>query len=248
MSLRKRVWHMTSKLGIQMDSYYYYLRLMRLLENEIYLVNAISDRRGRAVDIGANYGIWSYHLSRIFKSVDAFEPIKECCEVIRNTKRKNITVHNEALSSGQGSLELKIPVDEEGELLLQSACLGDINGPYDSRVVPVKTLDDYGLMNTKFIKIDVEGHEIEVLKGAANTILRDKPSMIIEIEQRHLDYPMDNVFELVKSYGYKAYFLSGRRLRPYSEFSYEQDQMPYLDDLSSVAYIHNFVCLPENRR
>ena len=68
--------------------------------------------------------------------------------------------------------------------------------------------------------------------------------MIIGIEQRHLDFPMDNVFKLLKSYGYNAYFLSGRRLRPYAEFSYELDQLPYLDNPASAAYVRNFICLP----
>ena len=73
------------------------------------------------------------------------------------------------------------------------------------------------------------------------------PEMIIEIEQRHLSFPMDDVFKLLDSYGYNAFFLSGRRLRPYSQFSYSMGQEPYLDNLSSAAYIHNFVFLSSYR-
>ena len=230
----------------QLDSLYYYSRIMRILESEIFMVNALANRDGTAVDIGANYGIWSYHLSKIFPRVEAFEPIKECCDVIRSTRRKNINVHNEALSSSQGNLELRIPVDESG-LLLQSARLGDVEGQFESRVVPVKTLDNYSVGKVRFIKVDVDGHEIEVLRGAERTIMHFKPVMIIKIEQRHLDFPIDDVLKLVESYGYNAFFQSGRKLRPYAEFSYAVDQLPFLDNLASVSYVHNFIFLPKDQ-
>ena len=243
MNVKNWVWHQTKKFDYQLDSLYYYSRIMRILEGEIFLTHIFADRNGIAIDIGANYGIWSYHLSKIFKRVESFEPIKECCDVIRSTHRQNINVHNEALSSSPGSMELHIPV-VKGGLLLQSASLGDVEGQFESRVVPVKTLDNYSVGQVRFIKIDVEGHEIEVLKGAEQTIRRFKPVMIIEIEQRHLDFPMDDVVALVKSYGYNAFFLSGRKLHPYSDFSYELDQLPYLTNLSSHFYVHNFIFLP----
>ena len=131
---------------------------------------------------------------------------------------------------------------------MQSARLCDVKGEFKNEVVPIKTLDDYAFANVKFMKIDVGGHEIEVLKGAKETIIREKPVMIIEIEQRRLDFPMDNVFELLKSYGYEAFFLSGRKLRRYTDFSYEMDQLPYLNNLSSIFYVHNFIFWPKDKR
>lgn len=246
MNIENWIWRQTKKFGCQLDSLYYYSRVKRILEEEIFMVNAIADRNGIAVDIGANYGIWSYHLSKIFFRVEAFEPIRECCDVIECTRRKNIRVHNEALSSSAGNMELLIPV-EDGRLQLQSAKFGESSGQCKKVLVPVKKLDDYEFANVKFIKIDVEGHEIEVLKGAEKTISRSKPVMIIEIEQRHLSFPMDNVFELLKSYGYGPFFLSGRKLRPYADFSYELDQLPFLNNLTSFLYVHNFIFIPEKK-
>lgn len=247
MNVRNWVWNQTKKFGYQLDSLYYYSRIMRILEDEIFIVKAITNRHGIAVDIGANFGIWSYHLSKLFVHVESFEPICECCDVIRSTHSKNISVHNEALSSAAGNMELRIPV-EKGRLLLQSAKLGELDGQFKSEIVPVRKLDDYEFANVRFMKIDVEGHEIEVLRGAEKTIINEKPVMIIEIEQRHLDFPMNNVFDLLKSYGYNAFFLSGRKLRPYADFSYELDQLPFLNNLSSVLYVHNFIFIPEKKR
>ncbi|MHB8084856.1 MAG: FkbM family methyltransferase [Dehalococcoidia bacterium] len=248
MNYKNWVWNQTKKFNYQLDSLYFYHRVMRLLESEIFIAGALSSKKDRAIDIGANYGIWSYHLSKSFGIVEAFEPIDECCDVIRNTRRKNIRVYNEALSSSPGSMELRIPV-EDCRLLQQSATFGEVEGQCQRVVVPVTTLDSYSFTGVGFIKIDVEGHETEVLKGAEKTISREKPVMIIEIEQRHLSFPMDNVFELLKSYGYNAFFRSGRKLRPYADFSYEVDQLPYLNDLSSQMYVHNFIFIPGiNRR
>ena len=144
-------------------------------------------------------------------------------------------------------MELRVPL-EDGRLPLQPSRPGDVKGEFKNERVPIRTLDDYAFRNVKFIKIDVDGHELEVLKGAKITIISEKPVLIIEIEQRRLDFPMDNVFELLKSYGYEAYFLSGRKLRPYADFSYEVDQLPYLNDLSCIFYVHNFIFWPKGVR
>lgn len=242
-SYKKWIWAQVNKFGFQLDALYYYSRIMRNVESEIFIANAVVKSRDTAIDIGANLGLWSYHLSKSFVRVESFEPISEYCDVIKSTRRKNINVHNEALSSSKGTMEVRVPADKDG-LLFQSGRLEGAASPSKSRVVPMKRLDDYSIGKVRFIKISVKGHEIEVLKGAGRTITFFKPVMIIGIEQRHLDYPMDNVFELLKSCGYKIYFLSGRKLRSYTDFSYELDQLPYLDTPASEMYVHNFICLP----
>jgi hypothetical protein len=217
MNYKDWIWNQTNKYSCQLDARYYYSRITRTLEAEIFIPNAVADRNGIAIDVGAGLGIWSYHLSKLFVQVEAFEPITDCCGVIRSTRRRNISVHNEGLSSAAGNMELR-------------------------------TLDDYAFANVKFMRIDVGGREIDVLKGAQRTINAEKPVMVIDIEQRHLDFPIDNVFELLKSWGYEAFFLSGRKLRHYTEFSYEMDQLPYLNKLSSIFYVHNFIFWPRGKQ
>ena len=247
MDRKNWIWNQTNKFHCQLDALYYYSRITRILESEIFIANAIEDRSGVAIDIGANLGIWSYHLSKLFVKVEAFEPIAGRCNVIRSTRRKNISVHNEGLSSTAGNMELRIP-KEGGRLSMPSGGPEIADRDFQNEVVPIRTLDDHSFANVKFMKIDVGGHEIEVLEGARKTIIGEKPVMIVEIEQRRLDFPMDKVFELLKSYGYEAFFLSGRRLRHYSEFSYDVDQLPYLNNLSSIFYVHNFIFWPKGGR
>jgi FkbM family methyltransferase len=218
---------------------------MRKLESEIFLVKAIARSHDTAIDIGANLGVWSYHLSKSFARVESFEPVSEYCNVIKNTRRKNIIVHNEALSSSQRTVEVQVPADKDA-LSLDSAGSGGAGSQLEKRSVPAKKLDEYSMDRVRLLRIGVNGHEIEVLKGAERTIARCRPAMIIRVEQRYLDFPMDNVFELLKSYRYNVYFFSGRKLRPYADFSYKLDQLPYLDNPASAAYVCNFICLPQN--
>src|SRR5262249_42138055 len=88
--------------------------------------------------------------------------------------------------------------------------------PDTARVLEVSTrrLDDYDFHAVTFIKIDVEGHEREVLEGGRETIVRERPLLQIEIEQRHHDDSIDSVFSLVAGLGYEAYYLSGDDLIP----------------------------------
>jgi len=96
-----------------------------------------------------------------------------------------------------------------------------------------------------FIKIDVEGHELEVLKGGSLLLERERPSLLVEIEQRHLLQPIGVVFDYLQSRGYGGFFLEQRRLRPISEFSVAHHQ-----DVSRVYtedYINNFVFVTDQR-
>jgi FkbM family methyltransferase len=53
-------------------------------------------------------------------------------------------------------------------------------------VVPLRTLDCYSLEDLSFVKIDVEGHEVEFLRGAAHLIRRERPHLLVEVGEKHL--------------------------------------------------------------
>jgi len=222
---------------------YGYHRVFRKIEEELFMLQGLVGTGQTAIDVGANFGIWSYKLSKMFQKVEAFEPLVECTAEIKAFRAKNITVHDVALSSAEGLNELHIPV-ANGRLQHGLATFSNVAEEHRNIIVPVRALDSYNFSNVAFIKIDVEGHEFEVIKGAETTIVREKPFMLVEIEQRHLNFKMDIVIEKVLGFGYEAFFLYSGQWHPYVEFSYEVHQEPFLRDVYTKCYVNNFLFKP----
>ncbi len=236
---------------------YHYLKIRRRLENEILYLGQLLEPGKRAIDIGANQGIYSYALSQLCKIVEVFEPQSWCTEAILAYSQSygvNINVHNVGLSDFNGSLTLHIPTSNNdysnmvpglGNVVTGLGSFRNLEGEQITIDVPVRKLDDYNFTNVSFIKIDVEGHESRVLTGGRQTILREKPVILIEIEQRHLDeQPMLKVFEQILELGYQGSFLYGNSRLPLSDFSYKKNQQQFVDNLLSEEYIRNFIFQP----
>ena len=67
-----------------------------------------------------------------------------------------------------------------------------------------------------FIKLDVEGHELPALRGAEQTIRRDRPVLLVELEARI--QPVAPVLDLLGGWGYRPYVLPDRSWRPLEGF------------------------------
>lgn len=129
------------------------------------------------LDIGANKGIYSYWLSRAVGPrgrVMAFEPQPEMAEYIRRRRLQNVEVFNVALSdrTGLGGLSRKRVGD--GSASLSRAIGATID-------VKLSRLDDFGpIQNLKFIKCDVEGHELSVFRGGESLLRSARPILQFE--------------------------------------------------------------------
>ncbi len=107
---------------------------------------------------------------------------------IRNYNAKNVTLFTCGLSSTSHTAKFYIP--KVGKLTL--AGWGSFN-PGDlpnaelliEKEVQAKPLDDFEIAGVDFIKIDVEGHEVEVLHGAAKTIAQSRPVVLIEVKKEN---------------------------------------------------------------
>jgi hypothetical protein len=96
-----------------------------------------------------------------------------------------------------------------------------------------------------FVKCDVEGHELAVLRGA-DAVLARRPAILIEVEQRHQDTPIEEVFEHLETRGYDGYIVRDGSLRPIAEFDVERDQLAFLKpnaifSAAPAGYLHNFL-------
>ena len=130
--------------------------------------------RRHMIDVGGNVGRWSVDFTKHFDKISAFEPATyniECFE--KNCKNyPNINLYKYGLSDreSKGHLEVVVP-----EHLGSTRIVEDVNGTID-----MKTLDEHNFLDVDVLKVDVEGLEIEVLKGATNTINVCKPIIVIE--------------------------------------------------------------------
>lgn len=164
-------------------------------ENELeYIASFLPKRSGVAIDVGANEGMFSYALAKYFDKVCAFEANDMLTENLSACSSGNIEVFNQGLSSQMGSATLYIPVRESVPLVgWASFESGNYPGVHEhiQRPVQITTLDSFHLDNVDFIKIDVEGHELEVLKGAHNTIFKFRPTILVEVKDDKLKLVTD---------------------------------------------------------
>lgn len=140
------------------------------------IILSLADKNKLSLDIGANVGaiaqMFEYHK---YPCV-AFEPQPEIYKLLQ--KNFSGESHNCALGSTNGTAQM--PRLRYGAKYNYGGMSLNTRTELGSYPVPVKTLDSFNFDNVGFIKLDVEGWEEEVLKGAVNTINKYRPVMYIE--------------------------------------------------------------------
>jgi len=132
------------------------------------------------VDVGGNTGYQTYFHAQ-YNNVRTYEPVPELFGVLKeNLKaiKKKVTFVNKAVGSTNKKLTLHVDVNRLS--MTSQIPLVDETEPM---VVPCVALDKEKLDNVGFIKIDVEGYELDVLKGAVKVIETFRPTMMVEIYQ-----------------------------------------------------------------
>ncbi len=239
-----------SPKGLRLPIKYHYRKLRGRLDREISYLHQLVGHGKRAIDIGANEGIYSYALSQICEIVEAFEPQPWCTETIiayKKAYKKNINIYNVGLSNSNGSLDLYIPYrsNSNSKLVTGLGSFREPEGDHRCIQVPVRKLDDYSFEDISLIKIDVEGYESEVIEGGKNTILREKPLIYIEIEQRHLQgKSIKFIFEQITELGYEGSFLLKEKILPLAKFSYQEHQERFFNNFYHEDYVNNFIFKP----
>ncbi|HVE80287.1 MAG TPA: FkbM family methyltransferase [Gemmatimonadaceae bacterium] len=224
----------------QMALRYWYRRAWHRLDPELRLAASLVRPGAVCIDIGANTGVYTYALARAGATVHAFEPQPGCAAAIRAFGSRRIVVHELALSDTPGALVLYVPLKPAGPETGE-ASLAPPTGPYATLDVEVARLDDLGVGPVSFVKIDVEGHEDRVIRGARETLRRDRPLIVCEIEQRHRSTPIRECLESFCGLGYRGYFFWEGRLRPVDRFRAEVHQIGAHRVARPRAYVNNFI-------
>lgn len=208
------------------------------------------------IDIGANIGFISVYLAKKFKDchVYSYEPTAYAFECLKTSKElnrlDNLEVFKLAIGENNCQGEIYSPTEKT-----YNKSLGSINfnvdiqrdKTYVKEKIDIVSLDEHlGLeKNVSLIKIDVQGTELNVLRGAIRLIQKHKPAIIIEIDDTYYDRPLEmrqSIKALFASLNYEFYRIQcGYAKRPY--FFLEQFD---IDITGRVE--NNFLVVPESTK
>lgn len=208
------LWLIDQKKGLKNEVYiknkiglFHFLKGYGVWESSIYDGNEVKPyfkiKEGTFIDVGANIGKYTLILGNRLKNmgkVISIEPEKRNFSVLKKNveinKLNNIILKNVALSNKNGVVKLYLNKNPGRHSIKRVT--------ENTTLVRAVRLDDlvkkYKITDVNLIKIDVETAEVEVLKGAINTIKKHSPNMIIEILNQ------DNfrkVRDILKGYKFK---------------------------------------------
>jgi FkbM family methyltransferase len=207
------------------------------------LLPGLVDPKRLAIDIGANRGIWAHEMAALCPAVWAFEPNPKLFDFLKRAAGPRVTCHAIALSDSEGEAELMIPgggrrYSNQGASLNPDKIAGAAHMRVPVRTAPLDALDPPPV---GFMKIDVEGHERAVLEGARGVIARDRPMMIIEIEERHTGTDLDAALDFVESLGYISQAIRDRAVIGRAALDVDRD---HRGRAGEAGYVNNFIFRP----
>ena len=169
-------------------------------EPEYALLSSLLDEGDWAIDVGANIGHYTKRMSDLVGQagrVIAFEPVVDTFSLlaanVQNCEFQNVTLLNAAAADATGLASISIPHFENGTLNYYEASINDEDQGLSVMTMAIDSLQ----LDTRvrLLKIDAEGHELAVLRGAINLLRRCKPILIVEVSSH-------DVHSFIESLGY----------------------------------------------
>jgi FkbM family methyltransferase len=196
-------------------SYYNAYKAYRWGDPYIRLIASLADRGRLAVDVGAHLGDYTFFMRRHAAGCVAFECNPALVAHLRRLFGRSVDIRPDAVSDQAGTTVLRIPTEEAtglGRATIEAS--NPLAGFSSFSAVPVRTvrLDDAVKQPVGLLKIDVEGHEMAVLRGATRILERDRPNLIIELEDRHAPGCVAEAFAFLFALGYRATCLRNGQL------------------------------------
>lgn len=136
----------------------------------------------RALDIGANVGIFARDFATRFEEVVAYEPIRRTRECLELNIQANVRVEPVAIASKPGKLKMYRTKASGGSFICNHPKIvtPEFNPAAKTYDVQVRTIDSYRFDAVDLIKLDIQGAEYLALVGARETILKHRPVIMVE--------------------------------------------------------------------
>jgi FkbM family methyltransferase len=174
------------------------------LETELHTLGELVGPGSVCIDVGSAAGLYTLALSQLVGAdgqVHSVEPLSFAhpgwSRVLGARRGRNVRHHSVALGAEPGKEMMSVPIGRHGPVTGRSFLAWKTDGLGSNAefadqmdvLVEVSTLDglcaDVGMTRLDFVKIDVEGAELHVLQGGEHAIKTLRPTMLIEIEERH---------------------------------------------------------------
>lgn len=247
--LRTTLSHLAWKLA-PMQMHERYLAHDKFAEREEDIIGDIVDPTRGSIDVGANLGRYTVLLSKHTDFVIAFEPHPEVARLLRDLVRRkgidNVTIIEKAASStADKARPFFLPPEGTGHSTLEQTAQ---TGSTDVTEVITATLDQLANQNVGFVKIDVEGHEYDVLCGAKQFIAANSPTFLIEIETFIAPGQIAIIREFFDERNYAGYYIYKNGLHPIDAFDSRLQDRKALDWSRSrreMDFVNNFLFAPK---
>lgn len=171
-------------------------------EPEFQILDQWVSRNDWVIDVGANVGVFTARLSELVGPagrVLAFEPVPTTFRILVHNSRlfrfPNVSFLNVALSDVAAEVGMAIPDSSTGLPALARAAI--VSKSSGVRALATEFSCNMIPSRVGFIKIDVEGHEQQVLAGLWSVIVRDRPRLLIEGQE-------SGISERLREIGYRA--------------------------------------------
>lgn len=183
------------------------VKCMQFVRNGLPAVDRValrSRRRRVAVQAGGHAGFWPKRLAELFDQVHTFEPedaLYEC--MTRNCTAENVTMYRHGLGAHSGTAQFKSHV---------SAGSWRVD-PVGEHSITLITVDALNLENLDALLLDIEGYEVEALRGAQLAIVKFRPVILVEMLPRSSEaidgWLKDHHYACVERYGRDAIYTYG---------------------------------------
>jgi FkbM family methyltransferase len=176
--------------------------------SENFLADYMVPTNGKClIDVGASVGLWAIYAAKKGAEVHAFEPCPTAYNLLAKRAICHPNLHTYPYALGD--------VDATQKMTLSPYDIGAVMDQKQTQRIgaktidqTVRTLDSLKISNVGVLKIDTEGYEIPILKGAKKTIQKNKPLLLIEVHkdtgqaQKTFATELSRIQTLLKEYGY----------------------------------------------
>jgi FkbM family methyltransferase len=220
-------------------------------EPELELLGYALRKGETAIDIGANFGLYAYHLSRVVGpsgKVYCFEPIPFTARTFRLVQRglgfgKNVELVAKGASDRTGRTQFTVPVMGTGAISAGLVHMGrnderpgkDKRANFATKQVEceVVAIDEYlpNARDVALVKCDIEGADLFAMRGMRSILDKDKPTVIIEINPWYLDgfrLTVEDITSFFGDLGYECYRYAEHRLQRVTSKDIVEDNWIFL--------------------